>query len=104
MVEALSTAGYDADWVGNWPGIPSDLEVLAAAASAGRVLITLDKDFGELAVAFGQPHTGIVRLVEVSLKAQAAVLRTALLRYGTELTQGAIVTASPGRIRIRMPQ
>ncbi|MCS7003085.1 MAG: DUF5615 family PIN-like protein [Gammaproteobacteria bacterium] len=27
-----------------------------------RVLVTLDKDFGALAVVFGKPHCGIVRL------------------------------------------
>ena len=102
--EALAAAGYDVDWVGRWPGSPADSEVLEAAAAAERVLITLDRDFGELAVVYGQRHAGIVRLVQVSLKAQTDVIRAALLRYGVELSQGAIVTASPGKIRVRLAE
>jgi len=41
---------------------PTDQDILQAACRDSRILITLDKDFGELAVAFGRPHSGIVRL------------------------------------------
>jgi predicted nuclease of predicted toxin-antitoxin system len=30
-----------------------------------RVLVTLDKDFGELAIMKGAPHAGIIRLVGI---------------------------------------
>jgi predicted nuclease of predicted toxin-antitoxin system len=29
--------------------------------------VTLDKDFGELAVVYGHPHAGIIRLVDFSI-------------------------------------
>ena len=52
-VEALRLAGEDVVWVRTEsPGI-SDHDVLARAVSEDRVLITFDKDFGELAVRHG---------------------------------------------------
>ena len=37
-----------------------------------RILVTLDKDFGELAIVRGEPHCGIVWLVDCSVTRQAA--------------------------------
>ena len=39
-----------------------DVEVLISAVGAGRVILTHDPDFGELAVAWGRPVVGIVLL------------------------------------------
>lgn len=48
-VEALRRLGHDVAWVrADAPG-SSDEQVLARAAAEGRVLVTADKDFGELA-------------------------------------------------------
>ena len=63
--------------------------------------MTLDKDFGELAVAFGRPHSGLVRLVGLSAREQGPISVDVLDRYGQELAGGAIVVVEPGRIRIR---
>ena len=45
----LAGAGHDVVWSGDWPEDPGDEEILATAFREGRVLVTLDKDFGELA-------------------------------------------------------
>ncbi len=42
-----------------------------------RVLVTLDKDFGELAVRYDLPHSGILRLVATPVVEQAACARHA---------------------------
>jgi len=97
----LNAAGYDAQWVGDWPEDPGDEALLAEACSEERVLVTLDKDFGELAVARGLPHHGIIRLVNVSAKTQGNYCLNVLAQHATELQAGAIVTVEPGRIRIR---
>ena len=80
---------------------PGDEEVLAWAFRQDRILVTLDKDFGELAVAHEKPHVGIIRLVGFSARAQAKVCLSALKRYGDELAAGTIVTVEPGRVRVR---
>jgi predicted nuclease of predicted toxin-antitoxin system len=100
---ALEAAGHDAVWAGDWSSDPGDAAILDAARRESRVLITLDKDFGELAVAFGQPHCGIVRLVDIHPRDQTSVCQSALGRHGEELAAGAIVTVARGRMRVRPP-
>jgi predicted nuclease of predicted toxin-antitoxin system len=100
-VDLLNAAGHDVIWAGDWPTDPGDDEILALAHREGRILITLDKDFGELAVVHGQPHAGILRLVILSAARQASACLMAINRYGTELQSGAIVTVELGRVRIR---
>ena len=51
----LVEAGHDVIWAGEWDEDPGDEEILARAHSQGRVLVTLDKDFGELAIVRGRP-------------------------------------------------
>jgi predicted nuclease of predicted toxin-antitoxin system len=90
-------------WTGDWSEDPGDEEILATAYSEGRILVTLDKDFGELAIVRGTPHCGILRLVNLSTRQQASVCLRVLELYGNELASGAIITAELGRVRIRPP-
>jgi predicted nuclease of predicted toxin-antitoxin system len=101
--DQLAAAGHDVVWAGDWTEDPGDEEILARASRDGRVLVTLDKDFGELAIVRGQHHAGIVRLVDIGARQQAAVGLEVLIRHGEELLAGAIVTAEPGRMRLRPP-
>ncbi len=102
-VEILEAAGYDVIWAGNWPQDPGDEEILRRAYSEGRILITLDKDFGELAVLFRKPHCGIIRLVDLSYTQEPKVCMQVLDKYGEVLQKGAIVTAELDRLRFRPP-
>ncbi|MBI4321717.1 MAG: DUF5615 family PIN-like protein [Chloroflexi bacterium] len=75
-VEALRSTGHDVAWVRtDDPGSP-DPEVLERAQSEGRILVTFDKEFGELAFRWGLPaHSGVVLFrVQVRDSAQAAAL------------------------------
>ena len=101
---ALAAAGHDVLTVAAaWPDDPGDLTILARAQAEGRIVITRDKDFGELAVLQGQPHCGIIRLWDTSAAQQFAVCEAVLAQHGTDLQAGVIVTASPYRVRIRPP-
>jgi predicted nuclease of predicted toxin-antitoxin system len=100
----IEAAGHDVIWAGDWPQDPGDEQILAFAYSTQRVLVTLDKDFGELAILRGTPHCGILRLVNVAARQQAAVCLHVLTQHGQELQAGAIVTAERGRLRIRSPE
>ena len=85
-VETIRNAGHDVIWSGDWQEDPGDEVILARAAADGRVFVTIDKDFGELAIVRSMAHAGIIRLVGFSAR-----------------LQGAIVTVEPGRVRIRPP-
>ncbi|MBX3437121.1 MAG: DUF5615 family PIN-like protein [Planctomycetaceae bacterium] len=93
--------GHDVDWVGNWTEDPGDEEIIARAYADERILITLDKDFGELAILHGTPHHGIVRMVGIAARRQADVCLAVLSTHADELFAGAIVTAERGRVRVR---
>jgi predicted nuclease of predicted toxin-antitoxin system len=82
---------------------PGDVAILARAFAEGRVLITLDKDFGELAVLHGHPHCGIIRLVNIAISQQALVCLQALSEHEESLSAGSIITASRDRMRKRPP-
>lgn len=99
--EPLREAGHDVTWAGEWPEDPGDEEILAQAHGDSRVLVTLDKDFGELAIVHGQQHSGIVRLVALSTAQQADMCVAVLAKYESELEAGSIVTVESGRVRIR---
>lgn len=102
-LEALRSAGHDVIWAGEWDVDPGDEEILARAHREGRVLITLDKDFGELAIVHRIPHSGILRLALLPARQQGNVAMRVLARYGNELSKGAIITVDAQRIRVRPP-
>lgn len=99
----LQAAGHDVIWAGQWDQDPGDEEILARALAEGRILVTLDKDFGHLVFARRQPHGGIIRLVNFPARQQARACLHVLGRHAAELEAGALVTAEPGVLRIRLP-
>ncbi len=103
-VNELRGAGHDVIWVGEWPKDPGDEEILETAEREGRILVTLDKDFGELAIVRNRAHCGIVRLVNLGAREQGRVCLRVLDLYGDDLLKGAIVTAEWARLRIRPPR
>ena len=63
LVEALRTAGHDVLWMrAEAPGTP-DEDVLEEATGTGRLLLTFDKDFGDLVFRVRLPaEPGVVLL------------------------------------------
>ncbi|MCZ6635386.1 MAG: DUF5615 family PIN-like protein [bacterium] len=104
VCEALKAAAHDVIWAGDWPTDPGDDDILTYAYQEDRILVTLDKDFGELAIVHERPHCGIIRLVGFAARQQALVCLRVLAQHGPTLQSGALVTAEPGRLRIRPPE
>lgn len=102
LVRALRAAGFDV--IRSVDAIPSapDEDVLALAHRQGRILLTEDNDFGELAVRLGLPTHGVVRVDVKALDRSAQVLRVvnALTTLGDQVN-GALVTIEPTRTRRR---
>jgi predicted nuclease of predicted toxin-antitoxin system len=97
----LTELGHDVLWSGAWEADPGDREILHIAHQEGRVLITLDKDFGELAIVNRYPHSGVIRLVGIPSRQQADYIHYVLRHHGDALALGAIVTLDQERLRIR---
>lgn len=100
-IPELRAAGHDVQWVGEWEEDPGDTRILEFAKENDRVLVTLDKDFGEIAVVSGQRHSGIIRIVDGSVTSYGRRILLVVNRYADELTAGGIVTAEPTRVRVR---
>lgn len=97
----IAEQGHDAVWVGDWIADPGDEEILNRAHADQRVLVTLDKDFGELVVVHGRAHCGIVRLVGLAAREQAATLLRVIELHADRLVSGALITVDAKRLRIR---
>jgi predicted nuclease of predicted toxin-antitoxin system len=102
--DVLRGHSHDVIWAGDWDRDPGDEEILRTGHAEGRVLVTLDKDFGELAILRRQPHSGIVRLVGLASREQGPACHQVLQHYGEELQEGAIATVEPHRVRVRSPE
>ena len=104
VVEELRAAGHDVSSVREWGADPGDEEILRRSTAEDRILVTLDKDFGELVFVFGAPHRGILRLVSIRARDQGKVLLRILAKHEQQLEQGALIVADSDRLRIRMPE
>lgn len=102
-VEALRMSGHDVAWIrADAPG-STDPQVLARAVAEQRVLLTFDKDFGDLAFHAGLPVScGIVlfRLRAKSAAALAALVSVAIASRTDWTAHFSVV--EPGRIRMRL--
>jgi predicted nuclease of predicted toxin-antitoxin system len=101
-VEALRTAGHEVAWVrSDAPGI-TDVEVLAWAMRDQRIMLTFDKDFGDLAFHAGLPSDCGIVLFRLSAPSSAALaaLVLAAIQSRTDWV-GHFSVVEPGRIRMR---
>jgi predicted nuclease of predicted toxin-antitoxin system len=102
IVQALADGGYDIVWIrSEFPGI-SDREVMRYACHEKRIILTYDKDFGELVMKDNLcPPAGII-LLRLSLKNPAGVSEyiVDILKSRTDW-EGCFSVIEEKRIRMR---
>ena len=59
------------------------------------------KDFGELAILKGMPHSGLVRLQGFTSSELANTIHSILLSHEAQLMDGALIVVTPKKLRIR---
>lgn len=105
VVELLRAYGHSVSYIAERePSIPDD-QVLELSRQLGAVLITADKDFGELVFRQRLVHSGVllVRLQGSTPDEKARIVVEAVERYGTELNRDfAVLSARNIRIRRRV--
>lgn len=94
----LSLAGYDAVYINDLLPKASDEDVLSLAKREGRIVITNDKDFGELIFKLGMLSTGVV-LLRVSTTDPKR--RFDMIKNILNKAKGKFVVVKEGQIRIR---
>jgi predicted nuclease of predicted toxin-antitoxin system len=77
-VEALRSQGHDVKWVRTDSPGSTDSQVLAQVTSEARILLTFDKDFGELAFREGLPASAGVILFRIPLTSPFQVAQIAV--------------------------
>ena len=101
VVRALRAAGFDVLAVADVTPRATDEAVIELAARDGRVLLTEDKDFGQLVYADARPSAGVI-LVRFPAGARSSLADGVLqlvLRRGDSLA-GGFAVVQPGRVRI----
>jgi len=101
-VSALRERGHDVVWVGaESPGI-SDAEVLNWSSREDRILLTFDKDFGELAANATGALKGVILFRLPAMSPGAVGLKLADLVSAREDWSGHFSVIEPGRVRMRL--
>ena len=69
----------------------------------GRIVVTNDKDFGELVFRDNRTHAGLIRLPDVPASARIDIMSQLLDRHEANLAADSLVTVRGGRVRISKP-
>jgi predicted nuclease of predicted toxin-antitoxin system len=92
------------DWIAEISPSASDEEVLRRSVDGNAVLVTEDKDFGELVYRRVPAHTGVLllRLEGIDNVLKAEIVSQAVRENQTELP-GAFAVVSPDFVGLRRP-
>jgi predicted nuclease of predicted toxin-antitoxin system len=88
--------GHDVTRVGtHYPAAMKDVDILAVAHSEQRVLVTDDRDSGELVLRLRQRHAGVIylRLDTTRFQTRARRVEDVLAQYGDQLDQFLVVSS-----------
>ena len=94
----VNKAGYDGVFINDLRQNASDEDILYIAENEGRVVITNDKDFGELIFKSNRPTRGIILLRTLATE---PVERFELMKDILDKAEGKFIVVEEGRIRIR---
>jgi predicted nuclease of predicted toxin-antitoxin system len=105
IVARLRSDGHDVVYIAELSPGTNDEVVLHLANTDERVLLTTDKDFGELVFRLRQSAFGIllVRLPGLPSLNKADAVSEVIGEHGGEMA-GAFTVLSPGLVRIRAPK
>lgn len=102
IADCLRLMGHKVEYVAEKDAGISDDEVLKMANDKTALLLTADKDFGELVFRQQRVTTGVVliRLAGLSPTRKAKIVFSAIKKHGAELKHSFSVI-TPGAVRIR---
>jgi len=102
VVACLRDKGHDAVAVVEVMPEADDMEILDRAVLEGRIVVTNDKDFGELVYRSGGEHRGVVllRLRDERAANKVRMIKVVLAQVGERLRNHYVVVTEAG-IRVR---
>ena len=101
VIRALRDAGHDVVAIAEIARGATDEQVLERALNEKRVLVTEDRDYGELVFARGRSSAGVilVRFHSRARQAKPATVVEAVAKLSSRL-RDAFTVVEPGRVRI----
>ena len=103
-VNALRNKNYDVIWIPEEKHDPGDDVIMHRALKEERILVTADKDFGDLVFVFQQPHPAIIRLVNIKAAEHGKKLLNIIEQYTEELSSNnPLITVQETRVRVKYP-
>jgi predicted nuclease of predicted toxin-antitoxin system len=101
IVDALRKAGHDVLYAAESEPSGPDDALLKRAAAEARILITPDKDFGELVYRQKKATHGVLLLRIAGLSQEAKVRSVVAATVRASEITGAFSVLSPGQLRVR---
>ena len=98
----LSSEGYDATLISKINPSMTDSDILSIAKNEERMVITMDKDFGELVYHSRKVHKGVLllRLEDANGDEKVEVMRFIMESFADQL-EGRFCVFKNGQLRIR---
>ena len=103
----LTSEGHDVVACGvDYPHALTDRELLTIAQREQRIILTNDKDFGDLVFRDRLPHAGVIlfRLGYVPIDVRIALLRQALVDNAEQLEQFIVIAPHGSRVASPTPE
>ena len=97
----LTSQGYDVLSAVEKHPRATDEELLAFALEDRRILVTEDKDFGELVFVRRLPHPCIVRFVGMTVAEKVTAMRELIDQHAEAIGKGSLIVVTSRRTRIR---
>ena len=99
--ETLTDLGHDVLSAYDGYTTASDEVLLELALQEDRILITNDKDFGELVFSLRRPHPCIVRLDSMTVDEECAAMRNLIAGFAPAMRERAIIVVTATHVRLR---
>ena len=102
VATSLQVSGHDVIFAGDVDWCMPDIDMLALAQREGRIILTMDTDFGELVYHTRQPHSGVLllRMPGATREEKTGIVQEIIDRYGTQPPDHFCVYQK-GRLRVR---
>lgn len=101
LTKWLINKGYDVKEVKDEDSSMLDEKIIELASNEKRIIITVDKDFGEQFVFYEKKNCSIIRLPDVSPVKRINMIEKVINNYSSQLENRCVITVTDKRIRIR---
>ena len=98
FTELMQHAGYDAIFAKDLMPLSQDEEILAEAENEKRVVITNDKDFGEMVFRLGRTAIGVILIRTLATDSKK---RFDLVKDILSEAEGKFIVVREGQVRVR---